>query len=185
MYIHVPTAWCSMLSYMATGVTSAGYLVWKHPVASLISEGFAKISALLSALCLVTGMVWGYPAWGTWWVWDMRLTSMLLLFLLSCGILFCFTVVKPLQLARKYAAILSVIGIINLPIIIFSVKWWTTLHQPASISFFNKDSVDIAMKAPLLVMALAFTSLTLYVAVKIAMNSLCKLKNRDAVAVAV
>ncbi len=176
MYIHVPAAWSAMMAYALCGLTGAGYWIWRHPVASLISEGFAEMAALLSALCLITGMLWGKPAWGTWWVWDMRLTSMLLLFLLSVSVVLTYTLMTPVSLARNVGAIVASVGLMNLPLISFSVTWWTTLHQPASIRWFAKDSVDIAMKLPLLIMAFAFTTLTLWCALRCAMRRLKALK---------
>jgi heme exporter protein C len=176
MYIHVPAAWAGMMAYALCGLSGAGYWIWRHPVASLISEGFAEMAAILSALCLITGMLWGKPAWGAWWVWDMRLTTMLLLFLLSVSVLLSYTLITPPALSRKIGAMLATVGLINLPLISFSVAWWTTLHQPASIRWFAKDSMDIAMKAPLLTMALAFTAFTLWAALRRAMLRLQALK---------
>jgi heme exporter protein C len=176
MYIHVPAAWSAMMAYALCGLSGAGYWVWRHPVASLVSEGFAEMAALLSALCLITGMLWGKPAWGAWWVWDMRLTSMLLLFLLSVSVVLSYTLITPVALSRKVGAIVASVGLMNLPLISFSVTWWTTLHQPASIRWFAKDSIDMAMKMPLLTMALAFTTLTLWCALRCAVRRLQSLK---------
>jgi len=176
MYVHVPAAWSAMMAYALCGLSGAGYWVWRHPVASLMSEGFGEMAALLSALCLITGMLWGKPAWGAWWVWDMRLTSMLLLFLLSVSVVLTYTLMTPVSLARRVGAIVASVGLMNLPLISFSVTWWTTLHQPASIRWFAKDSMDMAMKLPLLTMALAFTTLTLWCALRCAMRRLQSLK---------
>lgn len=177
MYIHVPAAWSAMMAYALCGLSGAGYWVWRHPVASLISEGFGEMAVLLSALCLITGMLWGKPAWGAWWVWDMRLTSMLLLFLLSVSVVLSYTLITPVALSRKVGAIVASVGLMNLPLISFSVTWWTTLHQPASIRWFAKDSMDMAMKMPLMTMALAFTTLTIWCALRCAMRRLQTFKD--------
>ena len=113
MYIHVPAAWSAMMAYALCGLSGAGYWVWRHPVASLISEGFGEMAVLLSALCLITGMLWGKPAWGAWWVWDMRLTSMLLLFLLSVSVVLSYTLITPVALSRKVGAIVASVGLME------------------------------------------------------------------------
>jgi heme exporter protein C len=149
MYLHVPLAWLSMLGYLSLGLLSASVLIWRHPLAVLVAIATANTGALYTALCLITGMIWGKPTWGTWWVWDARLTSMAFLLLLYIGYLM-------LKHHEKQASILAVAGLVNLPIIKFSVEWWQTLHQPASIMRQGGIAIDITMLWPLLVCTGAF-----------------------------
>src|SRR6266478_3700812 len=157
MFVHVPSAWIAMLGYLLLAALGASLLVWRHPLAALMARGAAPVGAVFCAVCLLTGSLWGRPMWGTYWVWDARLTSMLLLFFLYLG---------HIALARAYddpgrgdraAAILALVGAINVPIIKFSVDWWNTLHQPASVMKLGGPSIDRAFLIPLLVVAAAFT----------------------------
>ncbi len=159
MYVHVPAAWMAMFGYANLAVASAVALIWKHPLADIAGKGIAPVGAAFTLIALVTGAVWGKPTWGTWWVWDARLTSVLILFFLYLGYIALWNAFEQPQRAAKAAAILALVGIVNLPIIKFSVDWWNTLHQPASISRIGTPAIDPAMLTPLLLMALAFVGL--------------------------
>ncbi len=167
MFLHVPAAWLGMFGWGLMTIAALGTLVWRHPLADVAGKAAAPIGAAFTFICLVTGSLWGRPTWGTYWVWDARLTSMLVLLLLYLGVLALYwTAEEPARGARA-AAILSLVGAVNLPIIKFSVDWWNTLHQPASVFRMGGSKIDLALLTPLLIMALAFTLLfmTLHLAV--------------------
>lgn len=165
MYIHVPAAWWALSIYAFMGGASLVGLLWRHVLADVAARAAAPVGAVFAALCLVTGSLWGAPTWGTWWEWDGRLTSMLVLFVIYLGYLALWSAIEDETRAARLAAILCLAGLINLPIIKFSVDWWTTLHQPASIGF-GGSSIHPSMLWPLLTMALAF--LALFVALTLA-----------------
>ena len=165
MYVHVPSAWLASFLYLSLAVSSIFYLVWKHPLADLISSSIAPIGALFSILTLITGSLWGKPMWGTWWVWDARLTSVAILFIIYLLIIFLNQTFENREVREKTIAIFILIGSINLPIIKFSVDWWNTLHQPASISKLSSPSIDISMLQPLIVMTIAFSMIGLIIAI--------------------
>lgn len=152
MYIHVPSAWLSMFLYASMALASAGYIVWRHPLADLWARNAAPVGAAFTLITLITGSLWGKPMWGAWWVWDARLTSVLVLFFLYVGYMAITNVDMIDERNRMVAAILSLFGAINLPIIKFSVDWWNTLHQPASIMRAGGSSIDPSMMQPLFVM---------------------------------
>ncbi|HYE49788.1 MAG TPA: heme ABC transporter permease [Azospirillaceae bacterium] len=156
MYIHVPAAWMSMFVYANMAVAAACALVWKHPLAEVFAKAAAPLGAGFTLLCLVTGSLWGAPMWGTWWVWDARLTSVLVLFFLYLGYMALVNAFDDPVRGAKAGSILLLVGIVNLPIIKFSVDWWNTLHQPASVVRMGGPTIDGSMLAPLLVMAVAF-----------------------------
>ncbi len=156
MYIHVPSAWMAMFCYTAMAVASAVALIWKHPLADVAASATAPIGAGFTFLALVTGSLWGKPMWGTWWVWDARLTSVLILFFLYLGYMALRAAFDDPQRGAKSAAILSLVGVINVPIIKFSVDWWNTLHQPASVIRMDGPAIYGDMLVPLLLMATAF-----------------------------
>lgn len=156
MYIHVPAAWLSLFAYATIGVAGLSFLIWRHMLAGLYIRAAAPVGAALTGLCLITGSIWGLPTWGTWWVWDARLTSVLVLFFLYCGIIALSGAFDNRDRSMQMAAWLSIIGLVNLPIIKFSVTWWNTLHQPASISTLSRladPAIAPEMLTPLLVMA--------------------------------
>lgn len=159
MYIHVPAAWLSMLIYSMIAVFSLSYLVWKNPFSYLMARSLAPIGVIFAMICLITGSIWGYPTWGTWWVWDARLTSMLLLFFLYLGYIGLEGAFEEEEKEAKSSSILALVGAINLPIIKFSVEWWNTLHQPASVFKIGGPTIDGAMLLPLGLMAIGLTSL--------------------------
>jgi len=165
MFIHVPGAWLGMLGWAIMSVAALGTLVWRHPLADVALKTAAPIGAAFTFVCLVTGALWGRPIWGTYWVWDARLTSVLVLFLMYLGLIALWRAIEDPARAARAAAVLTLVGAVNLPIIKFSVDWWSTLHQPASVFRVGGSTIHPAILAPLLVMALAFTLLfaTLYV----------------------
>ena len=156
MYIHVPAAWMAMFSYAAMAGASGVSLIWRHPLADLAAKAIAPIGAMFTALALITGSLWGKPLWGTWWVWDARLTSVLVMFFMYLGYMALWRAIDDPAKAAKAAAILALVGVINLPVIKFSVEWWNTLHQPASVVKMGGPSIDPSMLWPLLVMAAAY-----------------------------
>jgi heme exporter protein C len=164
MFIHVPGAWLGMLGWAIMSVAALGTLVWRHPLADVAQKAAAPLGAAFTFVCLVTGALWGRPMWGTYWVWDARLTSVLVLFLMYLGLIALWRAIEDPSRAARAAAVLTLVGAINLPIIKFSVDWWNTLHQPASLLRVGAPTIHPAILAPLLVMALAFTLLffTLY-----------------------
>jgi heme exporter protein C len=159
MYLHVPAAWLSMFTYAVMAIAALGTLVWRHPLADVSARAAAPIGAAFTFLALVTGSLWGRPMWGTWWVWDARLTSVLILFIMYLGLIALWRTVEDPSRAARVAAVLTLVGTVNLPIIKFSVDWWNTLHQPASVFRMDGPTIDLSMLIPLLVMALAFTLL--------------------------
>lgn len=158
MYVHVPSAWIAMGCYTFIAVMSAMALIWKHPLADIAARAAVPLGAGFTLIVLITGSLWGKPTWGTWWVWDARLTSVLVLFFLYLGHIALTNAFDNPQRGARAAAVLALVGFVNIPIIKFSVDWWNTLHQPASITRLDAPAIDPAMLTPLLVMALAFTA---------------------------
>ncbi len=156
MFIHVPSAWMALFSYVAMAAAAACGLIWRHPLADLAAREIAPVGAAFTLLCLVTGSLWGQPMWGTWWVWDARLTSVLVLFFLYLGYLALVHAFDDPTRGARAGAILALVGIVNVPIIKFSVDWWNTLHQPASVVKMSGPAIHASMLWPLLIMALAF-----------------------------
>ncbi len=157
IYIHVPAAWLSTACYGMMALSSIGTLVWRHPLADVSAKAMAPIGAAFTFLCLITGSLWGRPMWGAWWVWDARLTSVLVLFLMYCGILALWNAYEDPARAGRAAAVMTLVGAINLPIVKFSVDWWNTLHQPASVFRMGGSTIDASMLWPLLTVALGLT----------------------------
>jgi heme exporter protein C len=159
MFIHVPSAWLAMFGYMLIAVAALGTLIWRHPLADVAAKTAAPIGATFTFVALVTGSLWGKPMWGTYWVWDARLTSVLILFLLYLGLIALWQSIEEPGRAGRAAAILALVGAVNVPIIHYSVVWWNTLHQPASVFRIGGPTIDPALLTPLFVMAIAFTLL--------------------------
>lgn len=159
MYVHVPAAWWALGIYAFMGIASFISIVWRHALADLAARAAAPVGATFAALCLITGSIWGYPTWGTWWEWDGRLTSMLVLFLIYLGYLALWAAVEDEQKAARLAAILCLAGVVNLPIVHFSVDWWSTLHQRAAVLRLDGPTIHPAMLAPLFTMAGAYAAL--------------------------
>ncbi len=157
MYVHVPSAWLASFGYVALAVCSLLSLVWRHPLADLAAAEISPVGAGFTALCLATGSIWGKPMWGAWWVWDARLTSVLVLFFLYLGHVALVRAFDDPQRGYRAGAILALVGVVNLPIIKFSVDWWNTLHQPASIGLTGSPTMHFDMLWPLAVAALGYT----------------------------
>jgi len=156
MFIHVPAAWMALSVYLFVALASAVALVWRHPLAEIAAQAAAPIGAAFTLICLATGSLWGRPMWGTWWVWDARLTSVLVLFFLYLGYIALVNAFDDASRGARAGSLLALVGIVNLPIIKFSVDWWNTLHQPASVLRLGGPAIDVSLLIPLLVMALGF-----------------------------
>ena len=165
MYIHVPSAWLSLLTYFLMTIYSIVGLAFRMPFSFIFNTAVAPIGAIFTLICLVSGSLWGKPMWGTWWVWDARLTSVAILFLIYMIIIFLNNSLENREVREKIVAIFVIIGSINLPIIKFSVDWWNTLHQPASISKLSSPSIDPSMLQPLIVMTVAFSLIGILIAI--------------------
>ncbi|GAA3092483.1 heme ABC transporter permease [Rhizobium viscosum] len=159
MYVHVPAAWLSMMCYTIMSISAIGTLVWRHPLADVSAKAAAPLGAAFTLLALVTGSLWGKPMWGTWWVWDARLTSVFILFLMYLGLIALNRAMDEPSKAARVTAILILVGFVNIPIIKFSVDWWNTLHQSASVLRLDGPAIDPEFLHPLLIMAIAFTLL--------------------------
>src|SRR6202023_525422 len=159
MFIHVPAAWLGLFAWVLMSLAALGTLVWRHPLADVAARAAAPIGAAFTLMCLLTGSLWGRPMWGTYWVWDARLTSVLVLFLLYLGVIALWRTVEDPSRAARAAAILTIVGALHLPIIKFSVDWWNTLHQPASVLRGGGLAIHPTFLMPLLIMASAFTLL--------------------------
>jgi heme exporter protein C len=176
MFVHVPAAWIAMMAYGAMAAASATSLIWRHVLADLFAKASAPVGAGFTLLALVTGSLWGRPMWGTYWVWDARLTSVLILFFLYLGYMALWAAIEDHHKAARAAAVLCLVGAINLPIIKFSVDWWNTLHQPASVARLGGPSIHPSILTPLLVMGLAY--MVLYLAMVIQRTRLEILERR-------
>ncbi|MFC3724191.1 heme ABC transporter permease [Neoaquamicrobium sediminum] len=159
MYLHVPFAWLAMMCYSLMAVSALGTLVWRHPLADVSLKAAAPVGAAFTLLALATGSIWGKPMWGTWWVWDARLTSVFILFLMYLGIIALTRALDDPSRSARAAAIVTLVGFVNIPIIKFSVDWWNTLHQPASVIRLDGPTIHPTLLWPLLVCALGFTLL--------------------------
>jgi heme exporter protein C len=157
IYVHVPAAWMALFIYGCMAATSAAALIWRQPLGHVLARAAAPIGACFTALALVTGSLWGKPMWGAWWVWDARLTSVLILLFLYLGYIALANAFDDPGRGSRSAAILAIVGVVNLPIIKFSVDWWNTLHQPASIISASGPKIHAAMLWPLLLTILGFT----------------------------
>ena len=162
MYLHVPAAWLAMMFYSMMACSALGVLIWRHPLADVAQQAAAQIGAAFALICLLTGSFWGKPMWGTYWVWDARLTSMLVLFLLYLGVIALRRAIDEPSRAGRAVAILTLVGSVNIPIIKFSVDWWSTLHQPASVLRLSGPTIHTSMLWPLLILAVGFTLAALW-----------------------
>ena len=176
IYIHVPSAWMSLFVYMVIAVNSAILLIWRVKISEIIARSSAALGASFTFLALATGSIWGKPMWGTWWVWDARLTSELILLFLYLGVIALYNAVEDKRTASRAVAILAIVGVVNIPIIHYSVEWWNTLHQGPTITKFDKPSIHIDMLIPLLLMAVAFK---LYYGMVLLMRSRCEVLDRE------
>ncbi len=157
MYVHVPAAWMAMFVYTNLALAGAATLVWRHPLADVAGRAMAPVGAAFTFLCLVTGSLWGKPMWGTWWVWDARLTSVLILFFIYLAYMALNSAFDEAERGARASAVLALVGAVNLPVIKFSVDWWNTLHQPASVTRLDAPAIHSSMLLPLLAMAIGYT----------------------------
>ena len=164
MYIHVPAAWISLMTFFIMTIYSIIALAFKIPFGFIVNKAVAPIGATFTLICIISGSLWGKPMWGTWWVWDARLTSVFVLFITYIVIILIRPSFNNVEIGEKITAVFIIVGSINLPIIKFSVDWWNTLHQPASISKLSSPSIDISMMVPLIIMTIAFISICLQIA---------------------
>ena len=176
IYIHVPAAWMSMFIYMVMAITGGIGIIWRIKIAEVISVSSAPIGAAFTFLALVTGALWGKPMWGAWWVWDARLTAELFLLFLYLGVIALYSAIEDKRVASRAVAILALVGVVNIPIIHYSVEWWNTLHQPATITKFDKPSIAMSMLIPLLLMALGFK---LYYGYVVLLRARCEVLERE------
>ena len=164
MYVHVPSSFIALGCFGLIGIASILSLIFKIKFMPLLSKSLAPVGCIFTLISIVTGSLWGKPTWGTWWVWDARLTSMLILLIFYIAYILTWKFVDNFYRANKISSIIGILGLLNLPVIKYSVDWWNTLHQPASISKLSSPSIDTSMLIPLIIMSLAFFSLSLLIA---------------------
>ena len=165
MYVHVPSAWLSLMTYFIMTVYSIIALAFRMPFGFIVNTAVAPIGAVFTLICIISGSLWGKPMWGTWWVWDARLTSVAVLFIVYLIVIFINYSFENIKVREKIAAIFILVGSINLPIVKFSVDWWNTLHQPATLSKLSKPSIDPSMMTPLIIMTFAFIFIGISIAI--------------------
>lgn len=176
IFIHVPSAWMSMFVYMVMAISGAIGLIWRIKMADIVASASAPIGAAFTFLALVTGSLWGKPMWGAYWVWDARLTSELILLFLYLGFIALQASIEDPRNAARAGAVLALVGVVNIPIIHYSVEWWSTLHQGATVTKLDKPSIHISMLIPLLLMAFAFK---FYYATSVLMRARGELLKRE------
>jgi heme exporter protein C len=176
IFIHVPSAWMSLFIYVVMAAAGVIGLVWRIKLAEVVAISSAPIGASFTFLALLTGSLWGKPMWGAWWVWDARLTSELILLFLYLGVISLYGAIEDKRVAGRAVAILALVGVVNIPIIHYSVEWWNTLHQGATIAKFDKPSIHMSMLVPLLLMALSFK---LFYAAVVLMRARCEVLERE------
>lgn len=176
IYIHVPSAWMSMFVYMVIAVCGAIGLIWRMKLAEMVAICSAPIGASFTFIALVTGSLWGKPMWGAWWVWDARLTSELILLFLYLGVIALYGAIEDKRTASRAVAILALVGVVNIPIIHYSVEWWNTLHQGPTVTKFDTPSIHPSMLIPLLLMAVSFK---LFYALSLLMRVRAELLERE------
>ena len=178
MYVHVPSAWISLGIFAFIGILSLFNFIFKNKNFSLIAKSLSTSGFVFCIIALVTGSIWGYPTWGTWWVWDARITSMLLLSIFYLMYILSWKVFEKNINQEKISSIIAIIGMINVPIIKFSVDWWNTLHQNATVKIFSKSSIHPSMMLPLLIMTVAFALFSLIIFIMEYKAEVVKLKNK-------
>jgi heme exporter protein C len=178
MYVHVPAAWMSLGIFSSMAVLSVSSFVFKNKNFALISKSLAPSGFIFNIIALVTGSIWGKPTWGTWWAWDARITSMLILALFYGMYLLAWRIYEDKEEVLKVTSIITILGVVNVPIIKFSVDWWNTLHQPASINVFSETSIHISMLIPLALMTAAFALFSLLIFLMKYNTELIKVKNK-------
>ena len=174
MYVHVPSAWLALMTYFIMTVYSIIALAFRMPFGFVINTAVAPIGAVFTLICIITGSLWGKPMWGTWWVWDARLTSVAILFIIYLIVIFINFSFDNIRVREKIAAIFIIVGSINLPIVKFSVDWWNTLHQPATISKLSKPNIDSSMMVPLIIMTITFILIGISIAILRIKNEIIK-----------
>ncbi len=176
MFVHVPAAWMSMFIYVVMAGAGAIGLIWHIKLAEVVAISSAHVGASFTFLALITGSIWGKPMWGAWWVWDARLTSELILLFLYLGVIALYNAVEDKRVAARATSILALVGVVNIPIIHYSVEWWNTLHQGPTVTKFDAPSITLDMLTPLLLMAVAFK---LFYAVVVLMRARCEILQRE------
>jgi len=176
MFVHVPAAWMSMFIYVVMAGAGAIGLIWHIKLAEVVAISSAHVGASFTFLALITGSIWGKPMWGAWWVWDARLTSELILLFLYLGVIALYNAVEDKRVAARATSILALVGVVNIPIIHYSVEWWNTLHQGPTVTKFDAPSITMDMLTPLLLMAVAFK---LFYAVVVLMRARCEILQRE------
>ena len=177
MYLHVPASFLSQSLYLAMAIAAAVFLIWKVKLAAYMIKAIAPIGALVTFIALVSGSIWGIPTWGTWWQWDARITSTLILFIMYLGLISLHSSFTNFEKADKFISVLVLIGFVNIPIIKKSVDWWSTLHQPASITLTDKPSIDPSMLYPLFFSMIGFSGLIICLVI---LSSKVQIFNREA-----
>ena len=178
MYVHVPSAWTSIGIFSLISILSFGVLFFKNKTFPLIAKSLAPSGLVFNIIALVTGSLWGKPTWGTWWAWDARITSMLILALFYLIYIMAWRIYEDKSQVHKITSIIAIIGLINVPIIKFSVDWWSTLHQPASVNLLSKTTIHSSMLVPLIIMTAAFTLFSLLIFLMKYNTELIKIKNK-------
>ena len=178
MYVHVPSAWISLGIFSVISILSFGVFVFKNKNFSLITKSLAPSGFVFSIIALVTGSIWGKPTWGTWWAWDARITSMLLLSIFYLLFITSWKITTDISKAEKISSIIAIIGLINIPVIKFSVEWWNTLHQPASVKILEETTIHSSMLTPLAIMTAAFALFSLLIFLMKYNTELLKIKNK-------
>ena len=176
MYLHVPASFLSQSLYLVMAIAAAVFLVWKVKLAAYMIKSIAPIGALVTFIALVSGSIWGIPTWGTWWQWDARITSTLILFIMYLGLISLHGSFTNFEKADKFISVLVLVGFVNIPIIKKSVAWWSTLHQPASITLTNKPSIDPSMLYPLFFSMIGFSGLIICLVI---LSSKVQIFNRE------
>ena len=178
MYVHVPSAWISLGIFSVISILSFGVFIFKNKNFSLITKSLAPSGFVFSIIALVTGSIWGKPTWGTWWAWDARITSMLLLSIFYLLFILSWRITTDLEKAQRISSFIAIIGLINIPVIKFSVEWWNTLHQPASVNILEKTTIHSSMLTPLVIMTAAFALFSLLIFLMKYNTELLKIKNK-------
>ncbi len=178
MYVHVPAAWISLGIFSSIALLSFSVFIFKNKNLIMVSKSLAPSGILFTLIALVTGSIWGKPTWGTWWAWDARITSMLILFIFYILYLLSFRIFKDRERVNKISSLIAIFGAINIPIIKFSVDWWNTLHQPASISLTAKSAIHSSMLIPLIIMTAAFALFSVLIFLMKYNTELIKIKNK-------
>lgn len=180
IYVHVPAAWMSLFVYVVMAVSGAMVLIWRMKLADVVAAASAPIGASFTFLALATGSLWGKPMWGAWWVWDARLTAELILLFLYLGYIALRSAIEDRQTAARASAVLALVGVVNVPIIHYSVEWWNTLHQGPTVTKFSAPSIHLSMLIPLLIMALAFKLFFLWTVLIRARNDVLERERKSA-----